>query len=779
MNEKEHTDALIKSLPTGTPAAIKQSIKIAQLRLAAALVTGRPTAAIITEIEQRVEQAMMIEKKKQRLANKTRPIVSTPAYADRPVKTEPIPIERPTTVPAQPPDPPAPPEDELAVPAEFTDWTFIPVTTGEQIRIGAPIAFTADDQTFAKIVHDQYLFNADERFDRTPLFIDNRLIDAGDWAALFDALEFIKSFGKEYAPFIANVFLPRFAHLTRFEETTRKNANEFRLIRCATVQRWTTALTLLLQGAERALIGQTELLTCARAHLNRLTLDRLYDVQTGRIKVRAVEHTDEQIAAENKLINLLVEQTRDHPTRTDVAMLCALRRNLKLSAAVIEDMDAILNKLERAVDAPKRATRVEKERMANDLTALLSNDPLLVAARARLRLPDEIAQSPFALFRWLIELTEKTRSSGLDQATNHLMTNGLDLTQARELAAMLALRPNVVEKKLTAASGGKIGAIFLVDANNALARLTRPRLRFALVEFVASTLNHFSDSSRQRHHASDRLKSTAAYFIRADELIERFARAWTPETSDMRRYILENTAQEKIIGKRLAAGFNRFDQLSTLATDIGRCLSALLTEEEKDRTNANAWFCETFQIDNETWDSILAEYDLPGLANADEKARAAFERCRAKTVQANIWSIVSNARGYPFRNIAVTSLRQRAREGKIEILHNMAAAGIDVSPFCAEISAAMATQAREVKGAAELPPAVLNQLVAQITSAIVDRQIVARHWPQWVAKSAALLVRANEMLVQSGQPAKAREKSLRLLIKSKKTHRTRLLEKIS
>ena len=63
MNEKKHADALIKSLPTSTPKAIRQAIKIARLRLEAALVTGRPTAAIITEIEQRVDQALTIEKK--------------------------------------------------------------------------------------------------------------------------------------------------------------------------------------------------------------------------------------------------------------------------------------------------------------------------------------------------------------------------------------------------------------------------------------------------------------------------------------------------------------------------------------------------------------------------------------------------------------------------------------------------------------------------------------------------------------------------------------------
>lgn len=752
MNEKNRADALIKSLPKDTPTTMRHAIKIARMRLDAALAMGSNSTAIISEIEQRVEDAMKLERKKQRLANRTRSTAS--------------PLPEPEPTPPEPTPPALTPDKTITAPKELTDWTYIPITTGEQIRIGKPVEFTAEDKTLFALVHDQYLFDANEELERTPLLIDERLIDAGGWAETFDVLDFIKSLGNDYAPFVTNVFLSRFKLLTKYEQTTRKTVDDFRRNRAAVVARWTTGLTLFIQAVETGLTEKPELLAAARARINRLNMAHLFNVKTGRITFRATKWTTEQTAAECKLINIFMADMRGITTATDLGILRELRVKLNLPPAVCENLDAHIAKVARMSAGESVSVRVSKDKLEQDMTQQLATDPFHQLIKAQIKsLPDEIEKNPFALFKWLSDLIAKIDPSNLDQAANYFMTRGLNLADAQALTCELALLPKAVENRLQNALGekGAIGAVTVAETNNALKQIRHPRLRFALVSFMEQTVAHFANADERSHHINDRLRPTAAYFITADELLEHFTRCLPRQISDARLYVLQSAAQDKVIARRLEAGIQRFDKTSALPCDMGRDLLALLTAEEKNAINALGWFRTMFAVDDKKWSRILQKYMLPEIPAAAEQTRAVFETCRDKIMTANAWAIMTNPRGFPFASEAVFSMGQRANSGKIEILHGLASAGINVAPFCDDIRSDVSRLFFHVNDTSLLPPAVVEAQISDIVTKIIRRRVMPKHWPQWITRRAEILLRADRIILETGRRADRKKILLRLL----------------
>ncbi|OGF37694.1 hypothetical protein A2482_01825 [Candidatus Falkowbacteria bacterium RIFOXYC2_FULL_48_21] len=747
--EKNCLIALVKSLPATAPARTKHALEIALMRFDLACNKDEQTDHLTAEIERLVADALAKTQKKQ----------TSHQMAMLPDKEKMPPIQ---------PAPEEPKQKGLVIPETFPDWHFIPLSAKEATTIGEPIKFDSTRSSVPGEIHDKYLLDGDKKFERTPLLINGLLIDAGDWAATFDALDFVKSFTPEYTPFLQNVFLARLTLLTKMEATTRKTVNDFRRNRAAVVSRWTTAMTLFLQGVETGLAGNDLLLAHARVMVNRLALGRLFDLKNGHITFRAIADTDEKIAAECRLIKILSEDTRAKSTADDLSLLRTLRANLRLPASVCEDVDAHVAKVSRMTERAPCQIRLPRKIMAEDVMSQLINDPLYRLINIQLtELPEKLRNNPFVLHSWITKINLQIAAGCFDRAADEIMAAGIGRADAQNLVKELTLDPDEVATRLQAALGkdSRISPHFVSAVNQALAQLRAPhtRLRFALIAFTEDTIRHFAPGKERFKHVRYRLDSTAAYFLSAGELIERFVSFLPNRISDTRRYVLHGAAQEKVITDRQTAGIKRFDKTASLPTAIGRHLIGFLTPEEKSETNAIGWFKEMFSVSENAWTALLRKYDLPQMDNVPKKTQDVFLSCRDKTISANAWTIMLNPRGYPFADGAISSMGQRAGSGKIEILHLLAAAGITVTPFCSEIREAVHRLFSQVPDILDLPAVVFDRQIDNLVAKIIHRQVAPRHWSIWVTKRAEILLRADEIIHNTGRLADRKKILLSLL----------------
>ena len=458
--EKAHLDALIKSLPLNASTRTKQSLNVAMMRYEMAWQRDQNADHLVAEIE-RLVQSTLPKKREAPLA----PVSNTATEIEKILPPEPTPL------------PPVPSRD---IPDTFTNWTFIPISTTDKISIGAPVMFNSSRQSVIGEIHDNYLLDGDEKFERTPLLINGLLIDAGDWAATYDALDFVKSFAPEYAPFVKNVFLARLTLLTKMETTTRKTVNDFRRNRAAVVSRWTTAMTLFLQGVETGLAGNDLLLAHARVMVNRLALGRLFDLKNGHITFRAIADTDEKIAAECRLIKILSEDTRAKSTADDLSLLRTLRANLRLPASVCEDVDAHVAKVSRMTERAPCQIRLPRKIMAEDVMSQLINDPLYRLINIQLtELPEKLRNNPFVLHSWITKINLQIAAGCFDRAADEIMAAGIGRADAQNLVKELTLDPDEVATRLQAALGkdSRISPHFVSAVNQALAQLRAPHTR--------------------------------------------------------------------------------------------------------------------------------------------------------------------------------------------------------------------------------------------------------------------------------------------------------------
>jgi len=754
--EKAHLDALIKSLPLNASTRTKQSLNVAMMRYEMAWQRDQNADHLVAEIE-RLVQSTLPKKREAPLA----PVSNTATEIEKILPPEPTPL------------PPVPSRD---IPDTFTNWTFIPISTTDKISIGAPVMFNSSRQSVIGEIHDNYLLDGDEKFERTPLLINGLLIDAGDWAATYDALDFVKSFAPEYAPFVKNVFLARLTLLTKMETTTRKTVNDFRRNRAAVVSRWTTAMTLFLQGVETGLAGNDELLAHARAMVNRLALSRLFDPKNGHITFHAIKCTDEKIAAECRLIKILTKETRATSTADDLSLLRTLRANLRLPASVCEDVDAHVVKLARMTDNALPKTIRTKKQLAPKLIIAITEDPLYLAVMGRAnKSPAALENDPDAIHSRLSKLNEFCLTENTDGIVRELTAFDLSPTTAKKLAKELAMSPETVAQRLQDALGknGRIGPVFAARVHNAMKQIRHSRLRFALLAFTRSAIKHFADSPARYKHVEERFLSTSAHFHAADELIGQFTKHLPFRHDDFRSYLFCTAAQDKVIADRLTAGFARYDQTTALPAKLGRYLLSRLTPEEKSCVNAAAWFKEMFAVNSGTWQMILDKYALPNMECASDKIQETFQQCRDRVVGANIWKIISNECGFPFAVEAIKSLEQRARFGKVEILHGLCTAGLKAAPLCAEIRDDVCHIFFQVEGTLDLPSTVSDLQINNIVSKIIHRCVAPRHWSIWVTKRAEILLRADEIIHNTGRLAD--RKKILLAVSAVPAHRVETL----
>jgi len=737
--EQSYVAGLVKSLPSTAHVRTKHSLKIALMRLDIAWNKHWQTDHLVAEIERLINDALPKERK---------------AAAKPPIAAPP---EKATAVEIQTaPEPEKPEQNRLIIPEVFPDWHYVRISTSDKISISAPAPFACARESFSGDAYDRYLLDDTEKFVRTPLIIDDRMIDFGGRTETLAVLNFIASFAEHYPAFTTNVFLARLKQLTPMEATTRKTVNDFRIMRAAITARWANGLTLFLQGVENSLAGNNELLATARARIDGLKMARLFNAKTGRITFRATKWTDERTAAECKLVTILIKEMRSATTAVDLGIVQTLRAKLNLPPSVCEDLDAHIAKVARLSTNDPVPVRVPKDKLERQLAEQLTNNPFYCLIKSRgLNLPNEVENNPFQLFKWLADLTEKINSNNLDQVTDRCMSIGLNLPAARALAYELALRPETVEQRLQNALGskGKVGEIMLADVNAALNQIRQPRLRFAFVSFMEQIIRHFADSAERTHHINDRLRATAAHFIVCDDLLTRYAKHLPRQIGNVRLFVLQSAAQAEIITARMAAGCARFDKTSALPCDIGHCLLALLTSEEKNQVNAIAWFREMFSIDNANWDLLLNKYALPKMSVASAQTRDAFKACRDRIIAANAWEIMTNRRGYPFANAAVRSMAQRAGAGRIEILHGLHAAGINVTGFCDNIRSDVSSIFSQIPGALQLPAAIAESQINDIVAKIVFKRVAPRHWPRWITRRAEILLRADALIKQTGRSA--------------------------
>ena len=139
---------------------------------------------------------------------------------------------------------------------------------------------------------------------------------------------------------------------------------------------------------------------------------------------------------------------------------------------------------------------------------------------------------------------------------------------------------------------------------------------------------------------------------------------------------------------------------------------------------------------------------------------------------------MTNQRGYPFACEAVFSLSQRGTSGKVEILHSLAVAGINVRLFSTDIRAQIARLLFHTTGIASLPRSVEQAQVNEILGKIIHRRIAPRHWPQWVTRRAEILLRADALIKQTGRAAD-REKILLSLLATRTSGLRQTIEKFA
>jgi len=651
-----------------------------------------------------------------------------------------------------------------------TGWTLLPLFIQGQapcnpIRLEAGSLTVIDSGASVKVEHGKVFFPMcmkDERQAGSGIG-KYRVFDAYTEANRDNILEFVEGYGEIYSGFAGGVFLGRFAHLTSFEDSENKDANNYRWSMAKNVDRWVQSCRLFLDTVEINLEDSEVQLAAMRARVDQVSLDYLFNTRTGQVSIHPVRQTTLEQAVNGKLLRFLVDEMECGHTKDEYLALSRLAEVLEVSQAVTLKASAFIKRAKgHHVDGESLSEQAPADVSSEDLQKAIENDPFYrTFCKHSYRLTYELTKNPVKVFNILSTLKRYVQNLEHEALRKHLERLDRHINDLRAFVSELTYSQNMLEKRfgLVLDKSRRLDASFLRKSSEFIHWLPSV-LKESLASFIELVLYHYEGNEKYWFTVNGRVRNTTIYLRQAVELIEKYIACLSDDVSGARKYVLTSKMHLWLSEEADERGVGRLKETLTMPRNVYNRMLVLLTDREKASLDLYAWYRQMYNVGDRDWEKISGDSTPPNIESAEGEVMDFAIEVRDRLLRKELWRIIDMRHLYKRHASAIKKARERGMAVQRGTLHLMMARGYDVLPYSNAIKEGVANICRSVDGWNELPDQVRNGFVDDVALRIIKMNVSAM---SGISRKTEYLVEADKRLkaLLSGTGEERQRESLR------------------